>query len=434
MQYNMSPETITDLHLQTTVDQLLDKQVDLQQAYDNNYAVAANGWCFTRDKRGLLPTQMQRYYDLRVVYKNQMLNAKQQYENTKDPQLKKEISRLHNLQMAMKILLNSAYGSIGNSSFRYFDIRIAEGITISGQLSIRWIANKLNELFNKTLGTTDIDRVVLIDTDSVVLTLDDLIKKVCADKTTEQKIKYLDKIADSVIQPFIDKSYQQLADYMNAYEQKMHMKRENLVDTMISVSKKRYVMSVHNSEGVQYAEPQLKIMGLQMVKSSTPAIIRDKLKQSLDIILRGTESDIQKYVNDFRVEFNRYTPEQVAFPRGISDVAKFENASTIYNKSTPIHVRGALLYNHYIKQYRLTNKYPMIREGDKIKFLYLKTPNPIRENCISFVDKLPEEFNLSQYVDYGKMFEKTFEDAIQDILDSIQWSTRPKPTLEDFFT
>jgi hypothetical protein len=292
----------------------------------------------------------------------------------------------------------------------------------------------LNELFNKTLGTTDIDRVVLIDTDSVVLTLDDLIKKVCADKTTEQKIKYLDKIADSVIQPFIDKSYQQLADYMNAYEQKMHMKRENLVDTMISVSKKRYVMSVHNSEGVQYAEPQLKIMGLQMVKSSTPAIIRDKLKQSLDIILRGTESDIQKYVNDFRVEFNRYTPEQVAFPRGISDVAKFENASTIYNKSTPIHVRGALLYNHYIKQYRLTNKYPMIREGDKIKFLYLKTPNPIRENCISFVDKLPEEFNLSQYVDYGKMFEKTFEDAIQDILDSIQWSTRPKPTLEDFFT
>ena len=434
MQYNMSPETITDLRINTSVEKLLTKSVDLQEVYDNDYAMAANGWCFTRDKKGLLPTQMQRYYDLRVVYKKQMIKVKQEYEKTKDENLKKEISRLNNLQMAMKILLNSAYGACGNAYFRYFDMRIAEGITISGQLSIRWIANKLNELFNKTLKTTDVDRIVLIDTDSVVLTLEDLIEKVCPDKTTDEKIAYMDKIAEEIVQPFLDKSYEELAEYMNAYEQKMQMKRENLVDTMISVSKKRYVMSVHNSEGVQYDEPQLKIMGLQMVKSSTPAVIRDKLKDSLNTILRGTEAEVQQYCAQFKEEFKSFSPAEIAFPRGISDVAKYHNASTIYNKSTPIHVRGALLYNHYLKKMGLSKKYPLIQEGDKIKFLYLKTPNPMHEDAIAFVDKLPAEFKLTEYIDYDKMYEKTFEDAVQNIIDSLGWSTEQKATLEDWFS
>ena len=277
------------------------------------------------------------------------------------------------------------------------------------------------------------DRIVLIDTDSVVLTLNDLVEKVCADKTTEQKIKFMDKIADSKVQPFLDESYQELADYMNAYEQKMQMKRENLVDTMISVSKKRYVMNVHNSEGVQYKEPKLKIMGLQMVKSSTPAVIRDKLKDSLHTILKGTEADVQKYVADYRQEFGNLTTEEIAFPRSISDVRKYQSSTTVYAKGTPIHVRGALLYNHHLKRLGLQKKYPSIQEGDKIKFTYLKTPNPFHEDCISFPDKLPPEFGLTEYVDYDTMFEKTFQDAVQNILDSLGWHAEQKATLEDFF-
>lgn len=432
MQYNMSPETITDLKLDVSVNRLLQKECDLQEAYDNNYAVAANGWCFSREKKGLLPTQMQLYYDKRVVYKKEMLKAKQEYENTKDPKWKMEISRLNNLQMAMKILLNSAYGACGNAYFRYFDIRIAEGITISGQLSIRWIANKLNGYFDKIIGESK-DRIVLIDTDSVVLTLEDLINKVAANKTTDQKIKLMDRLAEDKIQPFLDKSYQELADYMNAYEQKMQMKRENLVDIMISVSKKRYVMSVHNSEGVQYKEPQLKIMGLQMVKSSTPAVIRDKLKDSLHTILRGTEAEVQQYVADYRREFDKLTTEEIAFPRSISDVKKYQGSSAVYAKGTPIHVRGALLYNHHLKRLGLDKKYPLIQEGDKIKFTYLKTPNPFHEDCISFPDKLPPEFGLAEYVDYNTMFEKTFQDAVQNILDSLGWHAEQKATLEDWF-
>jgi len=438
MQYNMSPETIIETRLDTSIDKLLNKEVDLSGVYDQDVAMAANGWCFRKDKKGLLPTQMQLYYDKRVIYKKEMLKARQEYANTKDPKWEGEISRLNNLQMAMKILLNSAYGAMGNAYFRYFDMRIAESITISGQLSIRWIANKLNEYFNQLLKTDNVDRIVLIDTDSVVLSLNDLVQKVYGvdgkvSVPTDKVIQFMDKVAEDKIQPFIDESYQELANYMNAYDQKMQMKRENLVDTMISVSKKRYVMSVYNSEGVQYTEPQLKVMGLQMVKSSTPSVIRDKLRGSLTAILYGTEADVKNYVADYKSEFRALTPEQIAFPRGISDVKKYHSDSSIYKKSTPIHVRGALLYNHYIKAKNLTKQYPLIQEGDKIKFVYLKVPNPIYEDCISFVDKLPPELELYEYINYDKMFEKTFEDAVQNILNALGWSTTQRSTLEDFF-
>lgn len=437
MQYNMSPETITDMRLNVSVDDLLTKSVDLTPAIEKDYAVAANGWCFRKDKRGLLPTQMQLYYDKRVIYKTEMLAAKQKYADTKDSKWQKEISRLNNLQMAMKILLNSAYGACGNAYFRYFDMRIAEGITISGQLSIRWIANKLNAYLDKISGTEK-DRVVLIDTDSVVLTLSDIVNKVYGadgkvSLPTEKVIQFMDRVAEDKIQPYIDNSYDELAGYMNAYDQKMQMKRENLVDKMIAVSKKRYLMSVHNSEGVQYKEPQMKVMGLQMVKSSTPSVIRDKLKESLHTILHGNEADVQNYCSDFRNQFTQFAPEQIAFPRSVNNLSKYTSDTTLYSKGTPIHVRGALLYNHYLKKYDLTKKYPLIRDGDKIKFIYLKTPNPIHEDCIAFVDKLPSEFNLSEYIDYNTMYEKTFIDAVQNILDSLKWSAEPKATLDDFF-
>ena len=436
MMYNISPETIGDVHVPVTVDKMLAQEYDFSELKEANLAIAANGWTFRRDKKGILPTLMQLYYDKRVVAKNQMLDAKQQYETTKDDKWKAEISRLNNLQLSTKILINAAYGAQANAGFRYFDTRTASAITISGQLGIRWLANDLNEYLNKVCGTQNVDRVVLIDTDSCVLCLDDLVEAVFQNKnpSTEKVIQFLDKVASEKLQPVVQKSCERLADYTNAYEQKLRAKRENLVDTMISVSKKRYVMSVHNSEGVQYKEPQLKIMGLQMVKSSTPAVIRDKLKDSLHTILYGTEADVQKYVKDFRDAFNNFAPEEIAFPRSISDVGKYQNAATIYSKGTPIHVRGALLYNHLLKKMELDKKYPLIREGDKIKFMYLRTPNPIREDCISFVDKLPVEFELTQYVDYGKMFEKTFQDAVQNILDSLGWSAEQRATLEDWFS
>ena len=242
----------------------------------------------------------------------------------------------------------------------------------------------------------------------------------------------MDKICEDVFQPFIDKGYQELAEYMNAYGQKMQMKREVLADKGIWTAKKRYVLNVHNSEGVQYAKPKIKVMGLEMVKSSTPAVIRDKLRDSLNVILRGNQSELHSYIIDFREQFNKMPVEDIAFPRGVNGMRQYAG-SPIYTKGTPIHVRGSLLFNHYVKRMGLEKKYQSIRDGDKIRFVYVSKPNPFNEDVVAFPQELPKEFGLHQFIDYDKQFEKTFLDALESVIEPLGWSVEEKSSLEDFF-
>jgi len=433
MQYNISPETLTSEKIPCNVEKLLTQEVDTSYAHRRDLSMTANGWCYRKDVKGFMPELMEKMYKDRSKFKKQMLAIEQEYQNDKTKvSLLKEISRLNNLQMAMKIALNSAYGAMGNQYFRYFDIRMAEGITTSGQLSIRWMANKLNVFMNKTLKTTDVDYVVAIDTDSIYLTLEVLIERVCVGKTTEQKIKTMDKICEEVLQPFIDTGYQELAKYMNAYSQKMVMKREVLADKAIWTAKKRYILNVHNSEGVQFAKPKLKVMGLEMVKSSTPAVIRDKLKESIMVILEGSQENLHKFVGEFRKEFNKLPVEEIAFPRGVNGMNTYKG-SPIYTKGTPIHVRGSLLFNHHCKRLALEKKYQAIKDGDKIKFVYVKKPNPFQEDVIAFPQELPKEFGIHSYVDYDLQFEKVFLDALQTVIEPLGWKTEEQSSLEDFF-
>jgi DNA polymerase elongation subunit (family B) len=433
MQYNISPETLTSEKISVTVDKLLNQEIDTTYVKQRDLALTANGWTYTKEFKGFMPELMEQMYKNRSKFKKQMLVIQQEYEKDKSKKhLLKDISRLNNLQMAMKIALNSAYGAMGNQYFRYFDIRMAEGITTSGQLSIRWMANKLNAFMNKTLKTEGKDYVVAIDTDSIYLTLETLVEKMCEGKTDEQKIKFMDKICEDVFQPFIDSGYQELADYMNAYSQKMQMKREVLADKGIWTAKKRYILNVHNSEGVQYEKPKIKVMGLEMVKSSTPAVIRDKLRDSIEVILRGNQADLQNYIMEFRKEFDKLPVEEIAFPRGVNGMKQYAG-SPIYSKGTPIHVRGALLFNHYTKKMGLDKKYQPIRDGDKIRFVYVRKPNKFQEDVIAFSQELPPEFELHSYIDYDKMFEKVFTDALQIIIGSLGWSTSEQSSLEDFF-
>jgi len=433
MQYNISPETLTSEKLSVNVEKLLNSEVDTSYCKRRDLALTANGWCYRKDVKGFMPELMEKMYSDRSKFKKQMLKVEQEYQNDKTKKnLLKEISRLNNLQMAMKIALNSAYGAMGNQYFRYFDIRMAEGITTSGQLSIRWMANKLNAFLNKTLKTEGLDFVIAIDTDSIYLTMEKLVETVCAGKTDEQKIRFMDKVCEDVLQPVIDKGYQELADYMNAYSQKMIMKREVLADKGIWTAKKRYVLNVHNSEGVQYAKPKLKVMGLEMVKSSTPAVIRDKLKDSLDVILAGDEKILHTYVLEFQKEFNQMPVEDIAFPRGVNGLKTYAG-SPIYSKGTPIHVRGSLLFNHYLKRLELEKRYQPIKEGEKIKFVYVKKPNPFNEDVIAFPQKLPKEFGLHDFIDYDLQFKKTFLDALQTVIEPLGWKTEEQSSLEDFF-
>jgi DNA polymerase elongation subunit (family B) len=285
----------------------------------------------------------------------------------------KEVARCNNIQMARKIQLNSAYGSVGNQYFRYFKIENAEAITLSGQVSIRWIENKMNGFLNKILQTEKDDYVIASDTDSIYLNMGPLVDKFLSHKSDDKTkiVQLLDKICEDKLEPFIEQSYTELADYVSAYEQKMIMKRENIAERGIWTAKKRYILNVWNSEGVQYSEPKLKMMGIEAVKSSTPAPCRQMIKNGLKLMMSGTEEDVINFIDNCRKEFKALPPEQIAFPRSVSDVVKYKSHSDIYAKGTPIHCRGALLFNHYIKEKKLDNKYSLINNGEKIKFIYL---------------------------------------------------------------
>ena len=347
----------------------------------------------------------------------------------------KDITKYNNFQMAKKIALNSAYGAVGNQYFRYYNLANAEAITLSGQVSIRWIENRINTYLNKLLSTEEVDYVVASDTDSVYINFGPLVDKFFSHKIDDKAkiVSILDQICQDKLEPFIDKSYEDLASYVNAYDQKMFMKRENIADRGIWTAKKRYILNVWDSEGVRYEEPKLKMMGIEAVKSSTPAPCRAMIKDALQLMMSGTEEDVINFIDDSREKFKQLPPEEIAFPRTVSNVNKHKSSSTIYGKGTPIHVRGSLLFNHYIKQKKLDNKYSLINNGEKIKFCYLKKANPIRENVLSFINDFPVELGLDKYIDYDLQFEKAFLDPIKVILDAIGWNVEKVVNLELFF-
>ena len=435
MQYNISPETLLEeRHPTATVDRILNEEINFELYNDN--AVCANGAMYRKDVRGFLPELMEKMYGDRVIFKKRMLIAKQQYEKTPTKTLEKEIARCNNIQMAKKISLNSAYGAIGNQYFRYYKLANAEAITLSGQVSIRWIESKMNQYLNKLLSTTDEDYVIASDTDSIYLNLGPLVDKFFASKSGDKVaiVGLLDKICEDKFEPYIDQCYQDLADYVSAYDQKMQMKRENIADRGIWTAKKRYILNVWDSEGVRYDEAKLKMMGIEAVKSSTPAPCRKMIKDALKLMMTGTEEDVIHYIDKCREDFKKLPPEQISFPRSVSDVVKYKSSSDIYSKGTPIHCRGALLFNHYIKQKKLDNKYSLIQNGEKIKFCYLKKPNIIHENIISFIQDFPTELGLDKYIDYDLQFEKSFLEPMKAILDAIGWNVEKTVNLELFFS
>ena len=437
MQYNMSPETlVTGNYMKLTVDNMLQEtSLDIP----DKCTITPNGALYRTDKKGFLPEMMQEIYDDRTGFKKKMLKAKQDYEDTKDPKYLKYISRYNNIQMARKISLNSAYGAIGNQYFRYYDLAIAEGITKAGQLSIRWIEKDINKYLNKLLGTINEDFVIASDTDSIYVTFDKLVNQVFQEGTDVQKIvNFLDTIAQEKIEPFIDKSYQNLAAYVNAYDQKMFMKREVIADKGIWTAKKRYILNAWDVEGVRYHEPQLKIMGIEAVKSSTPAPCREKIKEALKIIMSGNEKELNTFIQDFRKEFINLPVEEISYPRSVNGLGKFSDTASIYRKGTPMHIKGGLIYNHLIRERKLNAKYPYIQEGDKIKFIQLRQPNPFGANVISFMTKVPRELDIHKYIDYDTQYEKAFVEPLTFITDNIGWmidkSFGTQTTLEDFFT
>lgn len=417
----------------------------------HDLTITPTGCLFNKQKRGFLPTLMETMYNDRTVWKKRMIEAKKAYEASKTQELENEIARCHNMQLAKKIQLNSAYGALSNMFFRWFDNRLAESITKSGQLSIRWMEKKINEHLNKILQTADQDYVLAIDTDSMYITLDALVDKVFAGKeapTTEQVVSFLDRTCQQVLEPFIDKQYAKLADYVSAYEQKMKMKREAIANKGIWTGKKHYILNVWDLEGVRYKEPKLKMQGIEAVRSSTPSACRNYIKEALHIIMNGTEPELWNYISTKRKAFKSLPFEEVAFPRSVRGLIEkdvYDNNGKLIQKayntgslnflpSTPIHVKGALMYNYLLKHKKLDHKYPLIGEGEKIKFCYVLDSSPIPTNVIAAPGKLPKELNMDRFLDREMQFDKAFLEPLRTILDAIKWREQnANNTLDAFF-
>ena len=436
MQYNISPEMIVR---REEMWPKLESIIDGYAVMVDGYANAANGVLFSKQKQGFLPGLMEKMYNDRVEYKNKMLEAKKELAalpKDADSETRRKLSNLiakyHNLQLAKKIQLNSAYGALGNEYFRWFNFDMAEAITMSGQLAIRWIERKFNEYLNRLLKTNKIDYIIASDTDSIYVNLEPLAAILTVDDM-QTKITAIDTFCEKKLQPMINRAYEELAEYTQSYQQKMIMKRETIADKGIWKAKKMYILNAWDVEGVRYKEPQLKLQGIEAVRSSTPKACRSSIKQALKIIMNEDEAAVQVYIANFKSKFMQLPFEEIAFPRGVKGLEKYADRHTIYKKGTPIHVKGSLLYNHLIKKHGLDKKYQEIGDGDKIKFALLKVPNPLHDTVISVLDELPSEFNLQQYIDYESQFQKSFLEPIKSIMDTIGWDTEKRATLMSFF-
>ena len=448
---NISPETLLpgmhpDIHEQP-VEKLIHKQTNIET--DGDVCVAANGAMFSKESTGMMPTLVTKMYAERVAYKKEMLRLKQKLEDIEvrmkkgekgleelHAQTVKDVTKYSNFQMVRKICLNSLYGALGNQYFRHYKLENAEAITLTGQVAIRWIERKLNEYVNEILNTEGEDYVIASDTDSIYLNLGGLVASVPSlqHAPRERIVDVLNKLCQDKIEPFIDKSYKELSDYLQCYEETLVMKRECIADRGIWTAKKRYILNVWDNEGVRYEEPKLKMMGIEAVRSSTPAPVRQYIKDALGIIMTGTEAELIDFIEDKRANLESLPPEVCAFPRAANNLFKFMCPTTLYTKGTPMQVRAAILFNHYLKEKGLTNKYNVINDGEKIKYIFLKKPNPIGENVIAFISELPKEFGLTPYIDYDTMFTKSFLDPLKVILDVIGWKTETVATIEDFFS
>ena len=432
MTYNISPETLAGkVDRFYSVDELLQKQFE----HDGQYSYCANGTYYSKDKQGFLPYLMQKMYNDRAEAQKQLKQIKKQYNDTKDESLLKQISALNNKQMAKKIQLNSAYGALANMYFRWFNADIAEAITLSGQLAIRWVETNVNRYLNGMFKTKK-DYVIAVDTDSNYITLEKLVEQYQSfSKTDDVKkiVDVIDKFVESKLKPFIDSACQDLHEYMNSYEQKLVMNREAIADKGIWKAKKMYILNVLDQEGVRYDSPKLKMMGIEAIKSSTPTSCRQNLKKAFEIVMNQTEGQLQQFVADFKSKFSSLPFEEVAFPRGVKDIEKWEGKNGNYLSGTPIHVKASMAFNAIVDDLGLQNKYEKIVSGSKIKFCYMKTPNRYNIQVLGCPSTLPEEFKMQPHINYEMQFDKAFIEPLRSITETIGWNIEKVSTLEDFW-
>lgn len=484
----MSPESLIkgqDENRMATLAKILSREYETDSIKEQGHGVAGNGSVFDQSVDGVLPETMEFLMEERDVVKDEMKDYKnymqhllkyveymdgqlseftkdknyvKSYERHKDvflsdeeiqkldlkaiPKLISEIEdhigMLDATQQALKILANSGYGAIGNIAFRYFRIDIAEAITLTGQLALRYVSSKVDEYLNKLCGTKDVVYAIYGDTDSIYVTLDNWVKYNNVDESDPNKvIDFMDDFVNKDLSPFICNTNEDLSSYIGAKENLLIMKREALGDSMIFRGKKNYIIQVYDNEFVRYSKPEIKMMGVETAKSSTAMIIRKKLEECFNIVInKDTHEPIELkgVVDEFRKEFDEVDIVSIASPRGIKDIDKWMDERGNILSGCPIHVRAAIVYNNFIaSDPDLKRRYEEIKNGSKIRFVKLKQPNLLHSHVVAFIDDIPDEMELDKYVDRKTQFEDTFMKPLESFTQLIDWDVRRTNSLTSLF-
>jgi DNA polymerase elongation subunit (family B) len=442
MGWNISPETCVKRDNSLNADDFLRskrKEIPdlITDAMTQNACLACNGSMFSNNVRGFIPILIEKTFNQRKDAKSKMLDLEKEYESSKDSALLPRIAALKIRQSVKKILANSLYGCLGNPAFIYSSPELATAVTVTGQVIIRSAESAMNSYIRKLTKKNSKDYVLAVDTDSVYINLDDVVTQIQSKTNITDITTFVDTICEKNIQPELTKEMDLLTKTLNCSDNKIFFKREAIASAGMFIAKKRYALLVQDLEGIRFEEPKLKIMGLETARSSTPAIVRKKLKECIRIILTQTPEELRQYVNKFYDEFLMLPLSDVAAPRGVSGISKYTDKNNIYASGTPIATKAALLHNAYIKKLGIDHQYPAIKEKDKMKFVFVKVPNPYgmggRDAVMGFINSPPVEFQLEKYTDRNKQFEKTFNEPLENILNAIGWKLNAEATLEEFF-
>lgn len=421
-QYNISPETFID-KINLTADLVVSNNFEKYKeiALEHNATLTGNGCMFRKDKKGFFPALMERFKQRRREYKKLMFDAEMRLESG-DTTAANDFARYNAAQWSLKIMINSGYGAIANGFFRWFDIDMAESITISGQMTTRWVEKYINTWLNEFAGTTNYDYVIAADTDSCYFRFDKLYELgLVQGNTTQEIIKSMDEFCEKYLKPKIDEICLELANETNVNKMLLSMNRECLADKGIWTTKKHYILNIHVKEKTYYPHPKQKLMGIDGIKSSTPLVCRKRIKDAINIIINGTNDELRKFNEEFKKEFFELPFENVGKPTGVNEIEKYTDPNTIYAKGTPINSKAAIMFNYWLIKNGLTDKVPLAIEGDKIKYTYLKMPNPFNCTVMANINLLPNYEDIKKYIDYEEQFEKTYLGPLRAITDAIQW-------------
>ena len=428
---------LLSLDIDSRIDYLIQKKIDTSACKKYGVSFTPNGQFFKIQKQSVGSVMMENLYNQRKSMKDEMISLKK--ANDGSPETSRKISVLSSGEYARKILLNSNFGASGNQYYAFFDVRIAEAITTSGQFVNKWLNFRLNTLFNKLCKTENVDFNIAGDTDSIYLDMERIVKLIPGyeSKSDEAIVDFLDNFFKTIVQSVIDKAFDEFTEYTNSRELAIFWDREVIASRGFWTAKKRYALKIYDSEGVKVKPPKdIKVMGLEIIKSNTPEFCRKKLKECVRIILTKDNDSLISYIEECRKEFNSMPIDDIAQPGGVGNMSDYYGTGgELFKKGAQAHVRGCIIFNKMLDDYpNLVNR-TRISDGDKIKKVYLNLPNPSGINIISYPvgENIPKEFGLDEYIDKNTQFEKTFLAPLRGMLDSIGWKSEASFSIDSLF-